>query len=125
MQYHRRKSFWQRFQSYPQYTVLRNTLPRAEDTLIITSRDRLSCNKTDLKAELKYYRQQNIRVKVLDLSMPLIDFAGGQSWVLGMANHIQIEVLSSIAEQECVTIRKRQAEGISAAKAKRQKAGST
>lgn len=92
----------QRFQSYPQYTVLRNALPRAEDTLIITLLDRLSCNKTDLKAELKYYPQQNIRVKVLDLSMPLIDFAGGRSWVLGMVNHIQIEEFPALQNRNAL-----------------------
>ena len=41
-----------------------------------------------------------------------------QSWVFEMVNNILIEVLGTIAEQERETIRKRQAEGIAAAKAK-------
>ena len=41
----------------------------------------------------------------------------GQDWIIEMVNNIIIEVLSSIAEQERTTIKKRQAEGIEAAKA--------
>ncbi len=107
----------------PQYAVLRNALLREGDTLIVTSLDRLSRNKVDIKAELEYYRQKSIRVKVLDLPTTLIDLEEGQDWILDMVNHILIEVLSSIAEQERVTIRKRQEEGIAAAKAKGKKFG--
>ena len=39
-----------------------------------------------------------------------------QEWVFEMINNILIEVLASIAEQERLTIRQRQAEGIAAAK---------
>lgn len=42
----------------------------------------------------------------------------GQSWVIDMVNNILIEVLSSIAEQERLIIKQRQAEGIAAAKAR-------
>ena len=107
----------------PQYAILRNALLREGDILVITSLDRLSRNKADIKAELEYYRQRNVRIKVLDLPTTLIDLAEGQDWVLDMVNHILIEVLSSIAEQERVTIRKRQEEGIAAAKAKGKKFG--
>lgn len=107
----------------PNYAVLRNALLRRGDTLVVTSLDRLSRNKADIKAELEYYRQRNVRIKVLDLPTTLIDLAEGQDWVLDMVNYILIEVLSSIAEQERVTIRKRQEEGIAAAKAKGKKFG--
>ena len=40
----------------------------------------------------------------------------GQEWVFEMVNNILIEVLGTIAEQERENIRKRQAEGIEAAK---------
>ena len=46
----------------------------------------------------------------------MIDLPPGQEWVFEMINNILIEVLSSIAEQERLTIRQRQAEGISAAR---------
>lgn len=107
----------------PNYAVLRNALLRRGDTLVVTSLDRLSRNKADIQEELEYYRQQKIRVKVLDLPTTLINLEKEQDWVLDMVNRILIEVLSSIAEQERVTIRKRQAEGIAAAKAKGKKFG--
>lgn len=107
----------------PQYAILRNALLREGDTLVVTSLDRLSRNKADIKAELEYYRQRKIRVKILDLPTTLVDLPDGQDWVFDMVNQILIEVLSSIAEQERVTIRKRQAEGIAAAKAKGKKFG--
>ena len=42
----------------------------------------------------------------------------GQEWIIEMINNILIEVLSSMAEQERLTIRKRQRQGIDAAKKK-------
>lgn len=48
----------------------------------------------------------------------MIQLPTGQEWVFEMINNILIEVLSSIAEQERLTICQRQAEGIAAAKAK-------
>ena len=48
----------------------------------------------------------------------MMDLPEGQEWVFEMVNNILIEVLGTIAEQERETIRKRQREGIDAAKAK-------
>lgn len=48
----------------------------------------------------------------------MIDLPDGQQWVFDMINNILIEVLSSIAEQERLTIKQRQAEGIAVAKEK-------
>ena len=53
----------------------------------------------------------------------MMDLPKGQEWVFHMVNNILIEVLGTIAEQERETIRKRQAEGIEAAKAKGKKFG--
>lgn len=100
------------------YTALKTTLLRRGDTLVIKSLDRLSRNKADIKNELQYFKNNGIRLKVLDIPTTLIDYPAGQEWVLDMANNILIEVLSSIAMQERETIRQRQAEGIAAAKAK-------
>ena len=47
-----------------------------------------------------------------------MDLSEEQAWVFNMVNNILIEVLGTIAEQERLTIRQRQAEGIAAAKAK-------
>ena len=48
----------------------------------------------------------------------MVDLPAGQEWVFELVNNILIEVLGTIAEQERQTIRKRQREGIDAAKAK-------
>lgn len=100
------------------YTALKTTILRSGDTLIIKSLDRLSRSKLDIKNELQYFKDNNIRIKVIDLPTTMLDLPEEQSWVIDMVNNILIEVLSSIAEQEYHTIHKRQSEGIAAAKAK-------
>lgn len=107
----------------PNYAVLRNALLREGDSLVITSLDRLSRNKADIKAELEYYRQHRVRVKILDLPTTMVDLPSGQEWVFDMVNNVLLEVLASLAEQERSTIRQRQAEGIAAAHAKGKKFG--
>lgn len=86
--------------------------------MVVKSLDRLSRNKTDIKNELQYFKDNNIRLKVIDLPTTMMDLPEGQEWVFDMVNNILIEVLGTIAEQERETIRKRQREGIDAAKAK-------
>lgn len=100
------------------YTALKTALLRRGDTLVIKSLDRLSRNKSDIKNELQYFKENGIRLKVLDLPTTLIELPEGQEWVFDMVNNILIEVLASIAQQERETIKKRQAEGIAAAKSK-------
>ena len=53
-----------------------------------------------------------------DLPTSLIEVPEGQKWILDMIQNILIEVMSSIAEQERLTIRRRQREGIEAARKK-------
>ena len=55
-------------------------------------------------------------MKISDLASTLADFPKGQEWICEMVNNIMIEVLATIAEQERLTIRQRQAEGIAEAK---------
>lgn len=100
------------------YQALKNTILRSGDTLVVKSLDRLSRNKSDIKNELQYFKEHNIRLKVIDLPTTMMDFPPGQDWVFDMVNNILIEVLGTIAEQERQTIRQRQREGIEAAKKK-------
>ena len=100
------------------YQALKTAMLRSGDTLIVKSLDRLSRNKSDIKNELQYFKDNNIRLKVIDLPTTMMDLPDGQEWVFDMVNNILIEVLGTIAEQERETIRKRQREGIDAAKAK-------
>ena len=100
------------------YMALKNALLRPNDTLVIKSLDRLSRNKMDIKNELQYFKDNNIRLKVIDLPTTMLDLPSEQSWVIDMVNNILIEVLSSIAEQEYHNIHTRQREGIETAKSK-------
>lgn len=102
----------------PGYNALKYTLLRSGDTLVILSLDRLSRNKEDIKDELEYFRSKKIRLKILDLPTTTIEIPEGQDWIIDMVNNILIEVYSSIAEQERLTTKKRQQEGIEAAKAR-------
>lgn len=105
------------------YQALKNAILRSGDTLVVKSLDRLSRNKTDIHNELRYFKENGIRVKVIDLPTTMMDLPEGQEWVFEMVNNILIEVLGTIAEQERATIKQRQAEGIAAAKEKGKKLG--
>ncbi len=98
------------------YQALKNAMLRSGDTLVVKSLDRLSRNKSDIKMELQYFKDNNIRVRVIDLPTTMMELPPGQEWVFDMVNNILIEVLGTIAEQERLTIRARQREGIDSAK---------
>ena len=82
------------------YQALKNTILRSGDTLVVKSLDRLSRNKSDIKNELQYFKEHNIRLKVIDLPTTMMELPEGQRWVFEMVNNILIEVLGTIAEQE-------------------------
>lgn len=105
------------------YQALKSAMLRSGDTLVIKSLDRLSRNKCDIRNELQYFKDNGIRLKVIDLPTTMMDLPKGQEWVFEMVNNILIEVLGTIAEQERATIKQRQAEGIAAAKSKGKKLG--
>ena len=100
------------------YQALKNAMLRRGDTLVVKSLDRLSRSKADIKRELEYFKENGIRVKVLDLPTTMMEIPEGQDWIMDMVNNILIEVLGTIAQQERNTIRQRQVEGIAAAKAR-------
>ncbi len=103
----------------PGYQALKGALGLREgDVLYVTSLDRLSRSKEDIKKELEWFKEHHVTLRILDLPTSLIEVPDGQEWILDMITNILVEVLSSMAEQERLTIRKRQAEGIAAAKAK-------
>ena len=99
------------------YKALKGALGlRKGDVLYIKSLDRLSRNKSDIKAELEWFKENGVTLRIIDLPTSLLDFPQEQSWIQDMITNILVEVLASMAEQERLTIRKRQAEGIAAAK---------
>lgn len=102
-----------------QYQKLKDKL-RSGDTLIIKELDRLGRNKDMIKEELESFKNNNIRVKILNIPTTLMDFDSFDDnmakAMLEMINNILIEVLGTIAEEERNKIRLRQAEGIASAK---------
>ena len=102
----------------PGYQALKTAMLRPGDTLVVKSLDRLSRSKADIRSELEYFKANGIRLKVIDLPTTMMELPAGQEWVFEMVNNILIEVLGTIAEQERETIRRRQREGIDAAKAR-------
>ena len=103
----------------PGYQALKGCFGlRAGDTLYIMSLDRLSRSKADIKGELQWFKEHDVRLMVLDLPTSMIQVPEGQEWITEMINNILIEVLSSMAEQERLNIIRRQRQGIDAAKAK-------
>ena len=105
------------------YQALKNAILRPGDTLVIKSLDRLSRNKSDIHSELQFFKKQGIRIKVIDLPTTMVDLPNDQGRILEMVNNILIEVLGTIAEQERITLRQRQSEGIAAAKARGKQLG--
>ena len=102
--------------SRPEYQAMKYHMLRDGDTLVVMSIDRLGRNKEGIKEELAYYKEHHVRVRILDLPTTNIKVPEGQEWIIDMVDNILIEVMASMAEQERITIRKRQAEGIAEAK---------
>lgn len=98
------------------YSSLKNGIGKLVegDELYITSLDRLGRNKEETLKELQYFKDNGIRIKVLDIPTTMIDIeeTKSQTWIIEMINNIIIEVLASLAEQERKTIKERQAEGM-------------
>ena len=87
------------------YQSLKNHFLRDGDTLIVKSLDRLSRRKIDIKKELEYFREHHIRIKILDIPTTMVELPEEQDWIF-----------ASIAEQERITTKRRQSEGIAIAK---------
>lgn len=116
-----KEKFTGRSMARPAYQVLRDNMLRKGDTLYITSLDRLARDKRSIQQELQYYRDRGVIVRVLDVPTTLMDFSQYgtlQKAIMDMVNNILIEVLGTMAEQEITIKRKRQREGIDAAKAR-------
>lgn len=106
----------------PQYQLMKKVAQKG-DIIYIKSLDRLGRNKSQIKEELEYYKNEGVRIKILDIPTSMMDIPKGQEWLMDMINNLLIEVLSTMAEQERINIKERQAEGILAAKAKGVKLG--
>ncbi len=90
---------------------------KKDDLLYIKSIDRLGRNYGDILEQWRILtKEKGIDIVVLD--MPLLDTRRGKDLMGTFLSDIVLQVLSFVAENERENIRKRQAEGILAAKAK-------
>ena len=96
----------------PEYERLKSILKKG-DEVIVKEMDRLGRNKEATKDEIKWFKDNGITLRILELPTTLIDF-NGQEWIADMINNMLIEVLTTIAEQEVKKIDRRRAEGIAA-----------
>ena len=96
----------------PEYERLKSIV-REGDEVIVKEMDRLGRNKSATKDEIKWFKDNGITLRILELPTTLIDF-NGQEWIAEMINNMLIEVLTTIAEQEVKKIDRRRAEGIAA-----------
>lgn len=98
----------------PKYQALLKKL-RKDDILYITSIDRLGRNYEEILEEWRRLtRTKQVDICVLD--MPLLDTRRGKDLLGTFLGDVVLQVLSFVAEHERDSIRKRQAEGIAAAK---------
>jgi DNA invertase Pin-like site-specific DNA recombinase len=96
----------------PEYERLKSIVCKG-DEVIVKEMDRLGRNKEATKNEIKWFKDNGIILRILELPTTLIDF-NGQEWIADMINNMLIEVLTTIAEQEVKKIDRRRAEGIAA-----------
>ena len=106
----------------PRYQVLKEDVLRSGDELIITEVDRLGRNKQDTLKELQYFKDNNIRVKILELPTTLMDYSKLDNSMAQMlmetVNNMLIELYAAMAQSEIEKKEKRQREGIEAKKAR-------
>lgn len=105
----------------PAYKRMMRELQK-DDLLYIMSIDRLGRNYEEIQNQWRILtKERGIDIYVID--MPILDTRRGKDLVGSFLSDIVLQVLSFVAENERDNIRKRQAEGIAAAKAKGVKFG--
>ena len=103
-------------------TAIRKGKLKKGDVLYILSIDRLGRNYEDIQSQWRFLtREKEVDVSVID--MPLLDTRRGKDLMGTFLADIVLQVLSFVAQNERENIRKRQAQGIAAAKANGMKFG--
>jgi DNA invertase Pin-like site-specific DNA recombinase len=97
----------------PEYQLVKRLL-QPGDTLFVKELDRLGRNADQIKKEWQEIIDKGAYIVVLD--MPMLDTRQYKNGMEKVITNIILELLSYIAEMERDKIRKRQAEGIAAAK---------
>ena len=100
----------------PQYQRLLRRL-RPGDVLYLASIDRLGRNYEEIQVQWRVLtKEKGVDIVVLD--MPLLDTRQGKDLMGTFIADLVLQILSFVAQNERENIRKRQAEGIAAAKAR-------
>ena len=98
----------------PQYKRLVKRLKRG-DLLYVMSIDRLGRNYEDIQQQWRILtKERGVDICVID--MPLLDTRHGRNLMGTFIADLVLQILSFVAQNERESIRKRQAEGIAAAK---------
>lgn len=100
----------------PQYVRLLKELERG-DLLYILSIDRLGRNYKEVQEQWRVLTKE-IGVDICVIDMPLLDTRNGKDLLGTFIADLVLQILSFVAESERDNIRKRQEQGIAAAKAK-------
>ena len=100
----------------PAYQAMVRQMER-NDLLYIKSIDRLGRNYTEILEQWRCLTKE-IGVDICVLDMPLLDTRRGKDLIGTFLSDIVLQVLSFGAENERMSIRQRQAEGIAAARAR-------
>lgn len=95
-----------------QYKEMKRVV-RHGDEVIIKELDRLGRNKDLIKDEIRWFKDNGVTLRILEMASTLIDYQG-QAWIGEMVNNLLIEVLGTMAEQERIKSKQRQREGIDA-----------
>lgn len=100
----------------PNYLKMVKRLKKG-DLVYVLSIDRLGRNYEEIQTQWRYLvREKEVDIAVID--MPLLDTRNGKDLMGTFLADIVLQVLSFVAQNERENIRKRQAQGIAAAKAK-------
>lgn len=100
----------------PNYKKLVRKLS-AGDLLYVLSIDRLGRNYEEILAQWRVLTKE-VGIDICVLDMPLLDTRSGKDLLGTFIADLVLQILSFVAQSERENIRKRQAEGIAAAKAK-------
>lgn len=102
------------------YMMLKDEILEKGDCLIITEMDRLGRNKKAILEELRYFKDNGIRVMILEIPTTLQDLSKLNNTMAAMImetiNNMLIELYATMAEAEMEKKEKRQREGIQAKK---------
>lgn len=100
----------------PRYIVLKEDVLRSGDCLIITEIDRFGRTKAEILKELQYFKENDVRIMILELPTTLQDFSCFNTdiskLIIETINNMLIEMCASLAEAEMHKREKRQKEGI-------------